>query len=99
MEAFVGKTKVMASRWRAHSHFGEKARKATLRGFLFWCLGIALIVANWVWLQIFVLLYMKHATTPSRISGGVLIFNVRTFPPTCTPPPLCTLFPAPCVSG
>ena len=85
MEALVGKTKVMASRWRAHSHFGEKARKATLRGFLFWCLGIALIVANWVWLQIFVLLYMKHATTPSRISAGVLIFNVRTF--RCTPPP------------
>ena len=69
------KTRVLAHRWKRQSHFGSKARAATVRGFLWWCLGFALLVANWIWLQVFVLVYMKAATTPSRISVGVLIFN------------------------
>jgi len=55
---------------------GEKARAATVRGFFFWCIGIALLVVNWVWLQAFVLIYMKEANTPTRISIGVIVFNV-----------------------
>ena len=70
------KAQVLAHRWRANAHYGETARAATVRGFVLWSFGIALLVVNWVWLQAFVLIYMKEANTPSRISVGVLVFNV-----------------------
>ena len=34
-----------------------------------------LLIVNWAWLQLFVLWYMEYATSPAKISIGVLIFN------------------------
>jgi len=45
-------------------HWRSKATtdyRSTIRGFAFWLVGIALFVMNWIWLQIFTLLYIKHA--------------------------------------
>jgi hypothetical protein len=38
--------------------------------------GRAVKVVNWVWLQFFVLGFMREATTPTRIAVGVLAFDV-----------------------
>ena len=73
--AGIAKTRVLANRWKHDSRFSRKARVATVKGFCWWCVGLGLLILNWVWLQVFVLGYMKEATTPTRISIGVLIFN------------------------
>eukprot|EP01043_Picozoa_sp_COSAG02_P055518 COSAG02_NODE_6446_length_3564_cov_2.147475_2_plen_370_part_00 len=64
------------ARWRAKSHFGKAGQKAAKLGFFWWLLGIVLFIANWVWLQFFVLGYMSWATTPTLIAAGVLIFDL-----------------------
>ena len=76
--AAVRRVQIMkhASRkWRDRAHLGASNRKHVLKGFVFWVVGISLLVLNWVWLQIFVLGYMKLATSPERISFGLSVFN------------------------
>lgn len=70
---------VLTNRWKHQSRFSGMARAATVTGFVWWCVGIGLLVVNWVWLQVFVLAYMKVATTPTRISIGLLLFNASEF--------------------
>lgn len=38
--------------------------------------GVAAKVVNWVWLQFFVLGFMREATTPARIGVGVVLFDI-----------------------
>lgn len=64
------------ARWRVKAHFGKAGQRAAKNGFLWWIVGIVLFVANWVWLQFFVLGYMSWATTPTLITAGVLIFDL-----------------------
>eukprot|EP01043_Picozoa_sp_COSAG02_P104286 COSAG02_NODE_40278_length_407_cov_0.844156_1_plen_55_part_10 len=48
-----------ARRWQKSAHFGIENRRRVLKGFTLWVVGITLLVCNWVWLQVFVLAYMK----------------------------------------
>lgn len=62
--------------WRKNANLGKKGREAIVRSAMKFWAGIAMIIVNWAWLQLFVLFYLQHATSPAKISIGVLIFNV-----------------------
>lgn len=53
-----GKTLTQLKRWHRKA---TTDYKKTIHGFAFWMVGIFLFVVNWIWLQVFTLLYIKHA--------------------------------------
>lgn len=61
--------------WRDRANLGATARIANVRSTVWFWGGFMLLIVNWAWLQLFVLLYMEYATSPAKISIGVLIFN------------------------
>ena len=64
-----------AMRWKADAKYSVDARAAAVTSTVWFWVGFFLLIVNWAWLQLFVLLYMEHATTPAKISIGVLVFN------------------------
>lgn len=61
--------------WRQRAHMSPTTLASYRRSFTWMTIVFAGLIMNWVWLQLFVLLYMEHATTPTRIAIGGFVFN------------------------
>jgi hypothetical protein len=64
--SFVTKTRMVS--WRQEAHHGKKARRAMLKGFALWALGIALLITNWLWLTVFFALFSQAVSRTAAVT-------------------------------